>query len=189
LLLGFGLQRLMGLVLRRARPRANVWLRRLQWVTSAALAFSHGTNDGQKSMGVITLVLGLAGYVNLTVFRVPLWVKLACAFAISFGVLSGGWRIMKTLGRGIFKLRPVHGFTSQFTSAGVILGHSLIGGPVSTTHVVTSTVMGIGTASRKKAVRWGKVREIGLAWLLTVPASAIAGAVWFFVFSPLARLL
>lgn len=185
--LGFFIQRLTAFCLHRAKPTANVWLKRAQWVTSSALAFSHGTNDGQKSMGVITLVLVASGY--LPAFRVPLWVKLVCASAITLGVASGGWRIMKTLGRGIFKLKPIHGFSSQFTSAGVILGHSFIGGPVSTTHVVTSTVMGIGTACRKKAVRWGKVSEIALAWAMTVPAAAVAGALLYFALSPLIRFL
>jgi len=186
-LLGFSVQRVALFALRWATPRANVWLSRWQWLSSGALAFSHGTNDAQISMGVITLVLVASG--SLAEFQVPLWVKFACALAITLGTVSGGWRIMKTIGRGLFRLRPIHGFSSQFASAAVILGHALIGGPVSTTHVVSSTVMGVGSAERKKAVRWGKVKEILVTWVLTVPAAALAAALFYAGLSPLTRWL
>jgi PiT family inorganic phosphate transporter len=120
---------------------------------------------------------------------VPLWVQGVCASAITLGILSGGWRIMRTIGRGIFRLRPIHGFSSQLASAAVVLGHALLGGPVSTTHVVSSTVMGVGTAERKKAVRWNKVKDILAAWGLTLPAAALAGAGCYALLSPLTRYL
>ncbi|HIE52787.1 MAG TPA: inorganic phosphate transporter [Armatimonadetes bacterium] len=186
LLVGYFLQRLVAFMLRWATPQANIWLRRLQWFTASALAFSHGTNDAQKSMGVIALVLLSSGY--LSEFHVPLWVKAVCALTLALGAMSGGWRIMKTVGRGIFRLRPVHGFCSQFASAAVIFGHALLGGPVSTTHVVSSTVAGVGAAERREAVRWGKMHEILVAWLLTLPAAAGAGAVFYLFLSPLARM-
>jgi PiT family inorganic phosphate transporter len=186
-LLGAAVQKITRFLLRRASPRANDWLKRLQWLTSSALAFSHGTNDAQKSMGVITLLLFASG--SLPRFEVPLWVQGVCASAITLGILSGGWRIMRTIGRGIFRLRPIHGFSSQLASAAVVLGHALIGGPVSTTHVVSSTVMGVGTAERKKAVRWNKVGDILAAWGLTLPAAALAGAGCYALLSPLTRYL
>lgn len=185
-LLGAVVQKTSRFLLRRASPRANRWLCRLQWGTASLLAFSHGTNDAQKSMGVITLLLLSSGY--LSRFEVPFWVKFICSLALLLGVLSGGWRIMRTLGRSIFRLRPIHGFSSQLASAIVVLGQALLGGPVSTTHVVASTVMGVGTAERKKAVRWSKVGNILAAWVLTLPAAALMAALSYALLSPLSRL-
>jgi len=177
-LLGFGagfvLQRLMRRLLARATPRANRGLRRAQWVTAAALAFSHGTNDAQKGMGVMTLVLLTGG--QLQSFVVPLWVVALCAGAITLGTVSGGWRIVRTLGFGIYRIRPLHGFDSQLASAGVVLGAGMLGGPVSTTHVVSSSIMGIGAAERPRAVRWSRAREIVLTWVITLPGAAALGA-------------
>jgi len=177
-LLGFGIgflvQRLMLRALARATPRANRSLRRGQWATAAALAFSHGTNDAQKGMGILTLVLWTGGV--LPGFAVPLWVVALCASAITLGTLTGGWRIVRTLGFGIYRIRPLHGFDSQLASAGIVLGAGLLGGPVSTTHVVSSTIMGIGAAERPRSVRWGKAREIVLTWAVTLPGAAILGA-------------
>jgi PiT family inorganic phosphate transporter len=171
---GLGLQLTMRRLLRGARPRANTGLRRAQWVTSAWLAFSHGANDAQKSMGIITLVLLLSGH--LTEFAVPFWVILTCAGAITLGILSGGWRIVRTVGFGIYKVRPLHALDAQLTSAMVIWGASLVGAPVSTTHVVSSSIMGIGSSERPKAVRWNKAFEIVGTWVITIPGSAaVAG--------------
>lgn len=172
--LGFVLQRLMLRVLARATPRANRHLRHGQWVTAAALAFSHGTNDAQKGMGILTLVLLTGGV--LPSFAVPLWVVVLCASAITLGTLSGGWRIVRTLGFGIYRIRPLHGFDSQLASAGIVLGAGLLGGPVSTTHVVSSSIMGIGAAERPRSVRWGKAREIAATWVVTLPGAAALGA-------------
>ena len=123
----------------RAKPSINKWFRRSQFVTSAFLAFSHGANDAQKSMGIITLVLVLSG--QLTDFKVPFWVILTCAAAITLGILSGGWRIVRTVGFGIYKVRPLHALDTQLTAAAVIYGASVLGAPVSTTHVVSSSIM------------------------------------------------
>ena len=171
---GFALQRLMLRALARATPRANLYLRRGQWATAAALAFSHGTNDAQKGMGILTLVLLTGGV--LPSFAVPLWVVVVCASAITFGTLTGGWRIVRTLGFGIYRIRPIHGFDSQLASAGIVLGAGLLGGPVSTTHVVSSSIMGIGAAERPRSVRWGKARDIATTWVVTLPGAAVLGA-------------
>ena len=139
-LVGFGIHRLMRFLLRGAKPKVNTNLRRAQWVTSAFLAFSHGANDAQKSMGIITLVLVISG--QITEFKVPFWVILSCATAITLGILSGGWRIVRTVGFGIYKVRPLHALDAQLTSASVIYAASVLGAPVSTTHVVSSSIMG-----------------------------------------------
>ncbi len=168
---GFALHRTMLMLLRGAHPSINPDLRHLQFVTSAGLAFSHGANDAQKSMGILTLVLLLGGFI--TSFDVPLWVMMACSLAITLGILSGGWQIVRTLGFSIYKIRPLHALDSQMTAAGVIFASSLFGAPVSTTHVVASSIMGIGAAERPKAVRWGKAREIVTTWLITIPGAAL----------------
>ena len=168
---GFILHRIMMGLLRGARPSINRDLRHLQFVTSAGLAFSHGANDAQKSMGILTLVLVLSGFIPT--FEVPLWVMLACSIAITLGILSGGWQIVRTLGFSIYKIRPLHALDSQMTAASVIFSSSLFGAPVSTTHVVASSIMGIGASERPKAVRWGKATEIATTWLITIPGAAI----------------
>jgi PiT family inorganic phosphate transporter len=161
-----------------ASPRINGLFRRGQVVTALALALSHGTNDAQKTMGIITLALVTGGY--LDVFTVPTWVILLCAGMIALGTAVGGWKLIKTLGGKFFKIRPLDGFASQLASAVVILSASLVGGPVSTTQVVSSAIMGVGAAERFNKVRWGVAREIATAWLLTIPATAglAAGLYW-----------
>jgi PiT family inorganic phosphate transporter len=168
---GFALHRTMLRLLRGAHPSINRDLRHLQFVTSAGLAFSHGANDAQKSMGILTMVLMLGGFIPA--FVVPLWVMITCSFAITFGILSGGWQIVRTLGFSIYKIRPVHALDSQMTAASVIFSSSLFGAPVSTTHVVASSIMGIGASERPKAVRWGKALEIVTTWLITIPGAAL----------------
>jgi inorganic phosphate transporter, PiT family len=160
--------------LRRADQRVTSSLKRGQWGTSAALAFAHGTNDAQKTMGLITLALVAAG--SLTTFVVPLWVKVACGAAMTFGTALGGWRIVRTLGRGIYRIRPLDGLASQGSSTLVIGGAAMLGAPVSTTHVVASSVVGVGAARRRRHVRWPVVREILLAWLVTMPGCATMAA-------------
>jgi len=167
---GYVLHRMMGLLLRAARPSANRSLRGFQWITTAALAFSHGTNDAQKGMGIIAMLLVLGGFSDE--FHVPFWVILASATAITLGTLAGGWRIVRTLGFGIYKVRPLHALDAQLTSAGVVLAASAIGGPVSTTQVVSTAIMGIGASERPKSVRWGTAREIVGTWLITMPGAA-----------------
>ncbi len=175
---GFLIHRGARFLLRGAGPGVNRMLRLGQFPGTAWLAFSHGTNDAQKSMGVITMVLVLGG--NLPNFEVPLWVILLCAGAITLGTVSGGWRIVRTVGFGIYKIRPLHAVDAQITSAAVISIAALVGGPVSTTHVVSSSIMGIGASERPHAVRWGKAREILITWLITIPgAGLIAAGCWW----------
>ncbi|MGD8618756.1 MAG: inorganic phosphate transporter [Gammaproteobacteria bacterium] len=176
---GFMIHRLMKFLLRAATPVANKYLRYVQFFTSAGLAFSHGANDAQKSMGIITLVLLLGGFI--TEFAVPLWVVLACATAITLGIMSGGWRIVRTVGFGIYKVRPLHAFDAQLTSASVIFAASIIGAPVSTTHVVSSSIMGIGASERPKAVRWNRAREILETWMITIPGAASVAMVSYYL--------
>ena len=180
-LLGFAvgwlLHRLMGVLLRRARPGITRSLRRSQWFSVAWLAFSHGANDAQKTMAVITLVLVVSG--QLPEFNVPFWVILICAGAITMGTASGGWRIIRTVGFGIYRLRPLHAFDSQLSSAAVISIAAAVGGPVSTTHVVSSTIMGIGAAERPRAVRWSKAGEILFTWFVTLPVAGLLAALAF----------
>lgn len=172
--MGYLIHRAMRFMLRSASRRVSGTLRRGQWLTAAALAFAHGTNDAQKGMGIITLMLVLGG--ALDGFLVPFWVIAASATSITLGTILGGWKIVRTVGYGIYKLRPLHGFDAQLTSSAVIFAASLIGGPVSTTHVVSTAIMGIGASERPRAVRWSMAREIVIAWLLTLPGAGLMGA-------------
>jgi PiT family inorganic phosphate transporter len=178
LAIGYILLHVITLFCWKASPAINRFFKRGQIFTALALALSHGTNDAQKTMGIITLALVTSGY--LKVFTVPTWVILICASMIALGTAVGGNRLIKTLGGKIFKIRPVDGFTSQLASAVVIMGASLFGGPVSTTQVVSSAIMGVGAAERVNKVRWGVAREIATAWLLTIPTTALlaAGLYW-----------
>lgn len=168
---GFVVFRAMRALLAAAGRAANTRLKSAQFVTAAALAFSHGANDAQKSMGLLTLALVLGGF--LPAFAVPLWVMLACATAMTLGILSGGWRIVRTLGFAIYRVRPIHALGSQLTSGAVILAASFGGLPVSTTHVVATSIMGLGAAEHPRSVRWQKARDIGLTWLITMPGAAL----------------
>ena len=179
---GYMVHKLSHLLTRAAHPRINQKLRLAQYVTTAALAFSHGANDAQKSMGVLTLVLVLGGFIPR--FEVPFWVMLACATAITAGILSGGWRIVRTLGFAVFKVRPLHALDSQLTSGLVIFSASIMGAPVSTSHVVATSIMGIGASERPHRVHWGKAGEIATTWLITLPASAAMGALVLLALRP-----
>ena len=159
---------------RNSGPSINTFFKRSQIVTAVALALSHGTNDGQKTMGVITMGLVAGGV--LPEFQVPLWVIALSATAISLGTATGGWRLIRTLGGKFFKVRPVHGFGTQIASASVILGAAMLGGPVSTTQVVSSAIMGVGSAERLSKVRWGVAQQIVAAWLTTIPVSGVLAA-------------
>jgi PiT family inorganic phosphate transporter len=175
---GYMFTKLVFVLARGASPRINWFFKRSQIVTAIALALSHGTNDAQKTMGIISLGLLTAGYLDY--FQVPGWVIAISAGAIALGTATGGWRLIRTLGGKFYKIRPVHGFSTQVTSAGVILGASLLGGPVSTTQVVSSAIMGVGSAERLSKVRWGVAGNIVTTWLLTIPATALvaAGLYW-----------
>lgn len=161
----------------------NKVFRKLQIVSAAFMAFSHGTADAQKSMGVITLALVSFGCI--ATFHVPTWVMVACAVAMALGTAVGGWRIIKTVGRDFVKLQPVHGFCVETASAGVILGASAIGMPTSTTHVITSAILGVGLSKRLSAVNWQIAYRIVWAWVLTIPASAAIAYVTYQTLSPL----
>ncbi len=177
LITGYLFMKAVFFLARGASPRINQFFKRGQIVTSIALALSHGTNDAQKTMGIITMGLVSAGY--LAEFAVPPWVVALCAVAIALGTISGGWRIIKTLGIRMYRVRPVHGFAAQACSALVVLGAALLGGPVSTTQVVSSAIMGAGSAERLSKVRWGVAKSIVIAWIITIPASMfIAGALY-----------
>lgn len=170
LIAGYIMVHLLRSVGKRATPRMNIWFKRGQLVTSTMLALSHGTNDAQKTMGIITLGLVATGV--LDTFAVPMWVIAVSAGAIALGTLFGGWNVIRTLGSKFYRVRPIHGFGAQIASSGVILGAALLGGPVSTTQVVSSSIVGAGSAERVRMVRWGVFRNILLAWVLTIPAAA-----------------
>jgi len=164
---------------RNATPTINHFFRRMQIPSSIALSLSHGANDAQKSMGVITLSLVILG-ISPT-FQIPFWVIASCAGAIALGTASGGWRIIKTLGSKIYRLRSVHAFCAQTSSAAVILGAAMMGGPVSTTHVVSASIMGVGAGQRLSSVRWGVAKNIILAWFITIPVSAVMAGLCFYL--------
>jgi len=171
-------------VFRRAHPaKLNGVFRRLQVLSAAWMAFSHGSNDAQKTMGIMTLALVTAGVIPE--FRVPLWVILVAATAISLGTAAGGWRIIKTMGSKVVKLDPVHGFAAETTAATVIFTASHFGMPVSTTHVISSAIIGVGSSDRFKSVRWSVARSIVTAWVLTLPASGAAAAIAYLILSPI----
>ena len=179
-LIGFGLAYLLMVAIlwavRRSAPaKVNRGFRRAQVVSAAAMAFGHGLQDAQKTMGVI--VLALFTYGAQDDFDVPLWVKVAAALAISAGTYAGGWRIMRTLGRRIIELDPPRGFAAETTAAGVLYTTAFaFEVPVSTTHTITSSIMGVGATRRLSAVRWGVARTIVAAWVLTIPAAALVAA-------------
>jgi len=180
---GFLVHRLVFFLMRAAKPGVNKFFKRIQIFSCAGLAFSHGANDAQKSMGIITLVLLNGGFISE--FHVPFWVILSCAAAITLGILSGGWRIVRTVGFGIFKVRPIHAFDAQLTSAAVIFGASVVGAPVSTTHVVSSSLMGIGASERPKAVRWAKARDIVSTWIITIPGAGTVSVLTYLLVNAL----
>lgn len=159
---------------RDATPSINAKLKQWQLATALVLALSHSTNDAQKAMGVIAMGMVVTGHT--THFYIPWWVIALCAVAIGLGTAVGGWRLIKTFGAKFYKIRPVHAFGSQFSSAIVILGAGLLGGPVSSTQVISSAIIGAGSADRLSKVRWAVVRDMGLAWLLTIPLSALLAA-------------
>ena len=169
---------LLWLFRKRNAIKANRGFRWGQIASAATMAFGHGTQDAQKTMGVIALTLTVSGHLGKS-SDIPLWVILSSAAAISLGTYSGGWRVMRTLGRRIFSLTPVSGFAAQTVASAVMLGTAQYGLPVSTTHVISSSVMGVGATKRFSAVRWGVAGNIIVAWILTIPAAAaVAGVMW-----------
>lgn len=154
--------------------RVDTWFRRLQLVSAALYSLGHGTNDAQKTMGIIAGVLFTAGY--LEVFSIPFWVIISAHAAIALGTLSGGWRIVQTMGSKITKLQPFGGFAAETSGAITLFMASALGVPVSTTHTITGAIIGVGAIKRISAVRWGVAQQIVWAWILTIPASATIGA-------------
>ena len=175
---GFVVTRLIYFLARNATPDVNLLFKNGQFVTALSMAFSHGTNDAQKTMGIITLSLVISGY--LSKFSVPFWVIGLSATAIALGTALGGWRLIRTLGGKFYKIRPVHSFSTQLSSTIVILSASAFGFPVSTSQVVSSAIIGVGSSERLGKVRWSVAQEIVMAWFITIPASAMfsAGIYW-----------
>lgn len=157
----------------------NLHFKRWQILSAAWMAFSHGMNDAQNAMGIIAMAL--VSYGALATFEVPLWVMFACASAMALGTSIGGWRVIKTMGSKVFKLQPVHGFSAETSAATVIAGMSFIGAPISTTHVISTAIMGAGSSSRLSAVRWGIVRNIVIAWIITIPAAGVVAALLYLI--------
>lgn len=160
-------------------PRVNIFFRRAQWGTTLALGLSHGSNDAQKTMGIIAM--GLVAFGVLPTFYIPSWVIAASAVSIAAGTALGGWRLIRTIGGGFFRIRPVHAFSSQIASTVVIMGAALIGAPVSTTQVISSSIVGVGSAQRFPMVRWGVAANIAIAWIFTIPVTSLLGAATYWL--------
>jgi PiT family inorganic phosphate transporter len=167
---------LFWIIRRRSPGTVNRVFRRLQVVSAGFVAFTHGTNDAQKTMGIITLALVASGHVSLDDFHVPLWVIVSAALAMAAGTYAGGWRIIRTLGQRIAKLEPPQGFAAETATASILFTTAHFGFPVSTTHTISGSVLGAGASRRLSAVRWGVAGNIFTAWLLTVPAAGLVGA-------------
>jgi len=179
---GFGLICMICILwlFRRANPNSvNKYFRRLQLISSGVMALSHGTNDAQKTMGIITLAL--VSHHSLATFQVPIWVICACALTMGAGTMGGGWRIIHTMGSKMIKLKPVHGFAAETSAAAVILSASHFGIPVSTTHIISTSIMGVGSSKGIHAVKWGIVGNIVMAWFLTIPTCMVIAAALCFV--------
>lgn len=170
---------LMWIVGKRSPVEINDRFKKMQVLSAALMAFSHGSNDAQKAMGIITLTLLSAGYIDT--FSVPMWVKATCATAMALGTSAGGWRIIATMGNKIFKLQPINGFAADLNSSIVIFTATMFHLPVSTTHVVSGSIMGVGSANRIKAVNWGVAKSMVMAWFVTIPLSAAVSAVAYMV--------
>ena len=183
-LIGFIFAFLLGkaakIMFRNAPFGLNRWLNRLQWAMAGFLSYSHGANDTQKIIGILVLALAAGG--GKAVQTAPLWVRVSGGLVMFAGTMLGGWRIMKTIGRGIFEIRPIHSVNSQFASFASILFATAVGAPVSTTHVVVGSVMGVGAADQYRTVHWQIVKEILMAWVITIPASAGVSAAIFAIF-------
>jgi len=169
------LQTVANILLRNAKFSINKWIKRLQWLIAALLAYSHGANDTQKIVGIISLALAAAGYLGGQIPQV--WIKGLAGAVMFAGTLLGGWPIMKTIGRGIYTIRPIHSLNSQLSSGAGILLATALGAPVSTTHVVVGSVAGVGAADEFRMVNWNIGKEIIIAWCITIPASALAAAI------------
>lgn len=175
--LAFVLEKIMKFLLRNAKYSANTWIKRIQWGIAACLAYSHGSNDTQKVIGLFTLALAAGSGTSMG--EAPLWVKISGGAMMFLGTMLGGWSIMKTVGRGIYTIRPLHSMNSQLASIGSILFATLLGAPVSTTHVVVGSVMGVGAADEYRMVHWSIVKDIVIAWVITIPLSAAVSSLLY----------
>jgi len=183
MVLGYFIMILVYWIVRRQPLRTvDRWFRRLQLVSAAAYSLGHGTNDAQKTMGIISMLLFSTGRLG-DKFYIPYWVIISCYLAIAMGTLTGGWRVIETLGMKMTKLRPVHGFSAETAAATSILLSSVIGAPVSTTHTITGAVIGVGATTHFKAIRWALAYRIVWAWILTIPGSALLSALFWFAVS------
>ncbi len=180
---GYLVMRLVQRLTRHASPRVSRLFNAIQPLNVIVLAISYGANDGQKSVAL--LIMALVGAHVQSNFDVPLWVSLICATAITVGIATGGRRTMRTVGRRIYKLRPVHAFAAQTAASGIVLTAALLGGPVSTPQVVSTSIMGVGSAERVSAVHWPVAEQIVTAWLVTIPASAVVAVGLNFIFARL----
>jgi inorganic phosphate transporter, PiT family len=188
LVLGFGLRVGITWLIHHQKPSSiNRWSRYLQICSAAAYSLGHGGNDAQKTMGIITSLLVTGGVINE--FKIPLWVVLSAQAAIALGTLSGGWRIVKTMGQKITKLTPVDGFCAEAASAASIFTATHLGVPVSTTHVITGAISGVGATRRLTAVRWGLTLRIVWAWIFTIPAAALIGALLYVIIFNILKLV
>ncbi|MGD1211804.1 MAG: inorganic phosphate transporter [Candidatus Acidiferrales bacterium] len=168
-------------IVRKQAPwKVDTWFRRLQLISAGAFSFSHGTNDAQKSMGIITAALVTGGLIPS--YKVPDWVIICCALAMAGGTMAGGWRVVKTMGQRITKLTPFGGFAAETSAAVTLIGTAAAGIPVSSTHVITGAIAGVGASRRLTAVRWGVTRRIVWAWVLTIPGAGLMGAMFHFLF-------
>lgn len=175
---GYALFKISVLVFKNFHSKINIFFKKIQYFSMIFLAISHGTSDSQKAMGIITMVLMVNGL--LTDFTIPFWVKVGSALALSLGLSMGGWAIVKTVGTKIYKVRALHSFNAHISAASVIITATLLGGPVSTTQIVSSSIMGVGAGESFKNVRWDTVRNVLLSWITTIPAAAVvaAGCFW-----------
>lgn len=185
--IAFLLERISKLLMRNSKVSANKRINQLQWLIVAGLSYSHGSNDTQKIIGLFTLAL--AAWSGTAIHSAPLWVKGSGGMVMFMGTMLGGWSIMKTLGRGIFDIKPLHSLNSQLASVSSIFGATLIGAPVSTTHVVVGSIMGVGAGDEYKMVHWGIVKEILVAWCITIPLSAVVSALIYTVMRSLFQII
>jgi len=185
LFVAFLFQLLVFHIFKKSDPsQVNKYFRKLQIVSASVYSIGHGTNDAQKTMGIMAILLFSAGFLGKE-FYVPFWVILMSHASISLGTLAGGWKVIKTMGMRITKLQPVNGFCAETAGSSVVIGSTVFGIPVSTTHVISGSIIGVGLARRTSAVRWGIARQIVWAWILTIPVSAIIGGLSFLVINQL----
>ncbi|MBU0597365.1 inorganic phosphate transporter [Patescibacteria group bacterium] len=165
----------VGWIFRHSHPsKINKRAKHIQILSAAWMSFSHGMNDAQNAMGIITLAL--LSYGAIAVFHVPLWVMAAAALAMGLGTAAGGWKVIKTMGQKVFKLKPIHALTAEVSASGVISTMSLIGAPISTTHVIASSIMGVGASNHLTSVRWKTVKNIVTTWIITIPGAGLIAA-------------